>query len=285
MKTTVQDLLVTLFGAITSLLTAILLSWIERHWNFSIYSFMFWFVIPVGAIGAGFVAAGGYYLGAVFFNHRPQKIILLNMIAISLGTYFLIQYLDYIFLEIEGKQVSDVLSFWQYWDLTTAHTSVQFRVGRGHVAVGSPVELGSLGYVYALLQIIGFAIGGVFIYFYLAAKLFCGKCSRYFSNKGTTTRYTGDGEKFKEFFAKMAALLDEHKLSEAIALHATEGGEVKCKTKEHHLKTDVNIKYCKGCGQHYLGLDVMKWNGKDDWSKIDDLCVARLSDTELSLVK
>jgi hypothetical protein len=55
--------------------------------------------------------------------------------------------------------------------------------------------------------------------------------------------------------------------------------------KDYHLRADVNLQFCKGCGQHYLALDVLKWNGKDDWKKINDLSVWRISPTELSLIK
>lgn len=282
MKNTLQDWLITFFGAISSLLTAVILSWMERHWNVSIYSFMVLFVIPVGAISAGLMAAGGYYIGAILCHHRPQKVILINMIAISLGTYFLIQYLGYVFLEIDGRQVSEAVSFKQYWNITTAHTAVQFRFGRGHAAVGDPVELGSLGYVYALLQIIGFAAGGVLIYSMLAAKLFCGKCSRYYSDIGTTTRYAADGDKFVEFFISIAPLLDAYKLSEVITLHSALGGYHK--SNIHHVKCDVCLKFCKKCGVHYLLFDVMKVNGKNEWVRIEDLCVVRFTDAKLTLV-
>src|SRR5262249_57035018 len=105
MKRAIQDFLVSTFGAITSILTAIILYLIEKGIGFSFYSLMVWFFIPVGAIGAGFVAAGGYYFGAKFFNHRPTLLILFNMVAISIGTFILVYYLDYVSLQIDGQAV------------------------------------------------------------------------------------------------------------------------------------------------------------------------------------
>lgn len=99
MTRTVQDLLVTAFGLATSVAIAVLLVLIEIRWELAIYTFTFWFIIPVGAIGAGLVAAGGYYLGARLFNHRPTSILLFNMLGISVGTFFLIHFLTYSFFE------------------------------------------------------------------------------------------------------------------------------------------------------------------------------------------
>ena len=279
MKATIQDLVITIFGAISSLLTAVILFWIESHWNLSIYSFMLWFVIPVGAIGSGFVAAGGYYLGSILFNHKPKGTILLNMVAISIGTYFLIQYLDYLFLEIEGQRIADAISFWSYWDVSISHQSVQFSVkGR---SVGDAIDLGNMGYVYACLQVIGFAIGGFAVYGYLASQVYCDKCSRYFSKKGVAARYTGDSDALQNFLKKLAVLLEESKLSEIISLHANEGGSKVFDAKQHHLQTQIEIKKCKNCNKHHLKFSVSKKN-KDDWKELDELSFSTFSDLELT---
>jgi len=250
MRTSIQDIIITIFGAVSSFLTALLLLWIEREWNHFLYSFMLWFVIPVGAIIFGFIAASGYYVGARLFNHRPHHIILLNMVAISVGTYFLIQYLDYIYFSFEGKPISDYLSFWQYWDFSLSNQEVQFRVGRRGIKAGDAVELGNWGYMYAVIQIIGFAVGGFCVYAYLAAQTYCDKCSLYLSKQGTIIRYADDPNKFGTFLYNVAEFTKENKLSEIISLHAVEGGTAEAGS-EHHLSTSIELKYCKGCNKLY----------------------------------
>ena len=98
MKRLSQDLLVTLFGALSSLLAAIVLAYCELQLNVAIYSFTAWLIIPIGAIGAGFVAASGYYIGSRIFNHKPDKTILLSMVMISFATYFLFNFLIFAFI-------------------------------------------------------------------------------------------------------------------------------------------------------------------------------------------
>jgi len=68
-STTGKELGTSLLGIITTIITVGACSWIEINWNLLIYSFMFWFIIPVGAVGAGFVAASGYY----FLGKKSQK--------------------------------------------------------------------------------------------------------------------------------------------------------------------------------------------------------------------
>jgi hypothetical protein len=57
-STTGKELGTSLLGIITTIITVGACSWIEINWNLLIYSFMFWFIIPVGAVGAGFAAEG-----------------------------------------------------------------------------------------------------------------------------------------------------------------------------------------------------------------------------------
>ena len=96
MKKLVQDLIVTGFGLVSSLLTVVLLILVEEYFNIALYTWMLWLVVPVGAVLAGFAAASGYYLGSWLFNHRPDKLVLLNMVAVALGAYVLIEYIHYL---------------------------------------------------------------------------------------------------------------------------------------------------------------------------------------------
>lgn len=277
-----KDFFITLFGALTSLLTAFILYWIESRWNVSLYSFMLWFIIPVGAGISGFAAASGYYLGSRLFNHKPRKILLFNMLAISCGTYLFIQYLDYSFLEIEGIPVADYLSYWEYLDTSTTNTSIQMRFGRGHAKIGDAIELHSLGYIYALLQVIGFALGSLLLYLYLSTQLYCEKCFRYFSGKGNVSRYTDNNESLANFINQAVNLFKGHNLNEIISLHDTEAGSKKYDLKNHWLKTSLSLKFCKECGIHHLLLNVFKKNGENDWDEINDLSIGALTTKKLS---
>lgn len=267
MKNFLQDLTVTAFGVVTSILTAVLLFLIEQIFGVSLYTWTFWFVIPIGALLAGFVAAGGYYLGARLFNHRPTSLILLNMIAISVGTFFLIHWLGYAFMEIDGKPVSDSVSFGTYLDLLLQHESLQFRF-RG-VKTGSTGELGAWGYVHALLQIGGFAGGGLAAFGYLSSLPYCERCSRYLSRKAQQTRFATDADAFASMVQQLATAFDAGQLQEAIDQHADSANS----PKNGHLKSVLELWQCKQCGINWLKFSCHK-KSRDSWEKISDLSFA-----------
>jgi len=257
-----QDLLAA-FGAATSFVTAIILAAIEIKFDLSIYSWMFWFVIPAGAICSGFAAASGYYAGARCFNHRPTKVLLLNMVVISITTFFLIHYINYYFLIVDGRPARELVDFARYLDIVLSHTAVQFRMRAAKV--GGPVELGSWGYVYAVLQIVGFAIGGIAVYGYLKALPYCERCAKYLVAKHTQTRYTADADQLSQITALVRQCALAGRLQDAIAAHATSGSE--SAGKDHKLRSQVEIKRCKDCDQHWMKFTVSRW-AKDEWKEI-----------------
>src|SRR6202453_4326983 len=181
------------FGAATSFITAAILAAMDIHWDFSFYSYMAFFIIPIGAIFSGFIAASGYYFGAWIANARPTKLILLNMVIVSITTFFLIYYLEYYFMVIDGKAVRDVIAFLDFLKIEVVHTTLQFRMRA--TKIGSPIELGSLGYLFALLQIIGFGVGGFAVYGFLSSKPYCEACSKYLVARDSQIRYTNDPER------------------------------------------------------------------------------------------
>ena len=276
-----QDLLVSLCGCATSLLTAIILAAVEVQTDFSFYTFMYWFVIPVGAICSGFLAASGYYAGARVFNHRPTKILLLNMAVISVSTYFIIQFLNYYFMSIDGKAVHDYIPFSQFLNVELTHTSIQFRMRAAKI--GDAVELGAtMGYVYAGLQIVGFALGGIAVYTYLQAQPYCEKCSKYLASKESQQRFTGNAEQLTDTVGKMLVLVQAGFPQDAVHLN-TATGALK-QEKEMHLRSSIQIKRCKDCGKHWLKLTVSKLSG-NDWKEVNELGFETYTEQPLTTAK
>jgi hypothetical protein len=272
-RKTVEDLLVGLCGFVTSLITAVILWWLERALGFAFYTWMFWFIIPVGAGLAGFAGASGYYAGARIFNHRPTPLLLLNIVVASVSTFFTIHYLSYVMLEIDGRVISDYLSFGQYLDIAVRSTSMAFRLRT--VELGSTGELGGLGYGVAILQILGFAVGGLIVYFHLASTPYCEGCSRYFSSKGKQTRYTGDAEGLSGSAAQVFSDFGDGAIASAIEKHKTFGTPKF--QKGNHLRSWIEVRHCKSCGQHWVKYSVEKRSG-NDWAEIHELRNAGFTD-------
>ena len=184
---------------------------------------------------------------------------LLNIALASVATFFLIHYLSYNILEIEGKQVSDYISFSQYLDIAIRSTSMEFRFRAAKL--GSTGDLGNFGYVVAVLQVIGFAVGGFAVYGYLTSKPYCDKCSRYLSGKGKQIRYAGDAEGLQAATASFMILLGNGEIPSSILEHRNSSGFGSSMPPNNcHLRSIVEIRYCKKCAS--LG-EVCR--GKAEW--------------------
>jgi hypothetical protein len=223
-RRTGEDFLVAGCGFVTCLLTALILWWVEAKFGFALYTWMFWLVIPVGAILSGFAGASGYYAGSWFFGHRPTRLLLLNIVTASVATFFLIYYLSYITPQIDGKGVSDYVPFWRYIDIMLRSTSMEFRY-HGAVKLGSTGELGTFGYVVAVLQIIGSAVGGFVVYAVLVSKPYCERCSRYLSGKGSQVRYTQDAAAFQTNVGQSVQTLSSGAVQSAVELQRSFGSQ------------------------------------------------------------
>jgi hypothetical protein len=85
----VRNLAVALFGAATSVLTAVVLVFLEARTGESLFGYAPWAYVPVGALGAGFLGAIGYLLGSVALRTRPTRILLPGVVLIAAATAYL----------------------------------------------------------------------------------------------------------------------------------------------------------------------------------------------------
>jgi len=272
-----KQILVAAFGATTSLLTGIILGLIEFYTGYAIYSWMFWFIIPAGALLSGFAAASGYYVGAMSFNQRPAGGVLFNMIAASVSAFFVVHYIPYFMLEVDGIRVKDAIPFLQYLDLVIRHTSLSLV--RGGQSTG---ELGSvLGYAFAVLQLVGFSLGGFAVFGWLSQNPYCDKCSRYLKKTGEQVRYTSDSDVFVERISDFAELVDNQKFDEAIRFHADKMG-VEDRQK-HHLKTRLVTRKCLSCDINHLDFIASKYKG-EDWKDISETQIRIFTKAQLNVI-
>jgi hypothetical protein len=188
-------------GLATSLLTAILVVAVEDWLNFSFFTLTFWVVIPVGALITGCFAATGYYFGAILANRRPTKQPLVSMVAVAGGTFFLIYYLQYISLDIDGKPVRDYVTFSTY--LQVVLTKAEYGLMRSQNA---KFEVGAFGYVIAALQLVAFMLGGFGSYLALTSKPFCDRCEKYLKTLSSLKKTFADQPVFESFATRLHSL-------------------------------------------------------------------------------
>jgi hypothetical protein len=268
-----SDLLITAAGIVTTALTVALLVLLELKLEFSLYSYYMLLIVPVGAIAAGFVASSGYYFAAVALGRKPGRLLLLNMLIISAATFFAIHYCQYSLAEVQGMPLRDMLSFEQYLDIIIRSTSfVVQNHGRNAADTG---ELGVWGYLPALLEVLGFAIGGLSMYFVLQGKPYCDRCSRYLGQREVQTRYATDGEELAVMTSRwsdfgtsgnLPAVLDEHR--------ALAADKPKSKT---FYKTEVETRRCSACGRTWLKHSA-KVKTRKDWQDVPGLTFTGMAD-------
>ena len=151
---TEKQLLVAALGIATSLLTGVIVALVLVYTGVAIYSFSLFFIIPVGVFGGRLRQRQRVLPRREAFTGETCRWDSFPQNSLIYRHLFLIYYIPYFVLESEGVRAKDVLSFWQYLDIVFRHTAL--RVLPNSATSG---ELGILGYVVAVLQLAGIALG------------------------------------------------------------------------------------------------------------------------------
>jgi hypothetical protein len=160
---------------ITCVLAAVANVVASRVIGLNFFTVKVWFVIPAGAMVVGMLGTSGAILAARYFNIRPTLADAVLMVIVSAGTMLLIYYLDFMtFVLDDGRKASDLVDFSTFVDvmLTKSH----MRVTRAARDVG---EVGQMGYLLALVEFVGFLIGGASMFGIIRGQLRCPDCDAY----------------------------------------------------------------------------------------------------------
>lgn len=107
MNQLVRNLGIVLFGAVSSLATASGLIFFEARTGQSLFGYSLYTYVPLGAIGAGLIAALGYALGSLLLHSRPARVILPAIVLVAAGTVFIAESAEFaIFMGAKGEAQS-----------------------------------------------------------------------------------------------------------------------------------------------------------------------------------
>lgn len=261
MRQLVQNGGVALAGLATSILTAVAVTVFDRITGFNVFTFSIWGIVPAGAAFCGFAAASGYYVAAKYLHQRPTKVLLLQMIAVAVFTQFLIYWLEYVTLTIDGQHVSDVVPFGQYLDiiLTKAH----YKMGRAmQIDTG---EVGSFGYWLAAFQFLGFLIGGVFVYLHLKAQPACPECGKYLRSVATKGDSFGNFDEFAAYYDNVYA----HPVDSAeFADHI--GADYSAVEEKGAINLTTTVLECPQCFEQSIRESAQVFNGRE-WKDVAEI--------------
>lgn len=262
MNSFAKGLMVGLAGLVSSVATAFLEVYLSRLFGFSIFTAMFWFVIPIGAIGLGCVAASGYYFASMRLHNRPSKALLVQMVAIAGMTQVLIYYLAFATSHLaDGRLVSVALTFGQYMDavLTSGHIQMTLAYAPVHPESG---EVGRLGYVLALIQFVGFLLGGAVVWGRLSKLPFCPSCQTYRKKLGTNTRHFFNKPSATKYYQRA---LSSFNSQDAFLATLADGAEDEVGRKNPSFRIQLHLFVCPQCKNQELDSVVYEVEEKRGW--------------------
>jgi hypothetical protein len=144
--------------------------------DFNIMGWYANYVLPIGALIVGFVAASGYGIASWRTGQKITRRLLWMVLAFQVAAYFAGQYIEFHSLGLQYNDGTPV-SFLSYFDFAARSFSWQQKDG----SAGSP--LGVWGYAFRLLEIVGFCGGSLAVPLLLRAVPYCEGCQSYMKTK------------------------------------------------------------------------------------------------------
>lgn len=163
-----SDVLVITAGLFTTAAALFFVHWLGGQVKeFEIMGLYWLFIIPAGAILVGIGAGSGYGFMSWRTGRKINGSLLVVILTLLALGYILAQWIEFDSLRLP-------IDFLTYFDVTTR--GMTLTIGHAQTSTGS---LGLLGYLFRLLELGGFSLGGLFIPILLRAKPYCGACSLY----------------------------------------------------------------------------------------------------------
>jgi hypothetical protein len=163
-------------GLITSGLTLLGVWAVARSTEFDLMGWYANYVLPMGAFIVGLLAGSGYGLAAWLSNRRVGTALLWCVAGLQVVVYFAAQYIEFRH-EVAGDPELAGVSFLTYFDFYTQNAAWQDDDG----SLGEP--FGLWGYAFRLLEIGGFAVGGIIAPLIMRMQPYCEACSVYMKGR------------------------------------------------------------------------------------------------------
>lgn len=211
------------------------------------------YVIPIGALLVGAVAASGYGIAAWYTGLKMTRRLVWSVVGQLLLSYFIAQYEEYRHM-VPGGQIG----FWTWFDAMTRAFSFASHDG----TPGSP--FGAAGYAMRALEIGGFIAGGWAVPAALRSKPYCDPCRTYRRTKrialmpgGFANDSGADG--FAAIYSAAAAS-DRKAFDEAILRYGPL--EDARETGKARSRIAVDAVRCPRCAEGYLASTRFEGHGK-----------------------
>jgi hypothetical protein len=259
--------IILLSGIATAAITPFVETILSGLLNHDIYTFMTVLVLPAGAYSTGLVSASGFYLSAYLLHQMPNRYLFLMMVLASLLTPILIYFIDYSSLTLDnGTPVDQAVSFPAFVEFSITHATYSF----GRYGIGpSSGPVGSFGYWIAADQLLGFLLGGVSIYVFLAQIPRCSDCRMYMKTFGSKTKVFQSEEPFAVYYDNLFKIsVYSPEFIEAINMDI--GPDLIAKPKKGYISLVESLVTCESCGNQHIK-NVVSVRGDKEWREVNKL--------------
>ena len=262
----VKLLFVTGCGLSTSLTLGAILAAIEIYAGFALYSFTLWFVIPVGAIGAGFGAVAGCYYAARWVHYYPRFLFFISSVAIATGTLAAIHFMVWSASAVEGVPLREQIGYLDYLQWVAHNSSI---VIKQHT--DQPLQLGETGsLIYFAIQTLGFTIGGLCLFGVLRGQPYCHESNTYKQKSGLVELYDRSPQGLENQVKIIKTLLGQGHFHDAITKHPSRES-LAARGYIEGARSVITFYKSKESPTTTLRHQVFVCTGKNEWKEIDGL--------------
>lgn len=312
---------VVLFGAGTSVATAMALIFLEGRTGTAVFGLTILKVVPLGTIGAGLVGAMGYLAASLALRLRPAMMNLLAIVGVAAGVVFMVQSAEFGYFM--GGQVSalaatrDAATFARFMAESVVHSPLALWSGDGedagatmfftratggaqprigdadsrveglgagvqgvmatqdvsntaaaqHAAqfgagletIGAKVKMHGSLWTMLIVQLMGFAAGGLAVFGYLRSLPHCKSCMLLLNLKGARTRYFSRTREMRAAVDEVLTRARERQLQQSILMHLAKGSEKRQEWSEYCSRFE--IRRCIECHTHQLDFHARRKDG------------------------
>lgn len=229
----------------------------------AIYGFSVGVVIPIGAIGCGFVAAAGYSAAARLFHIRPSGPSLAIPLASAMVAFVATHWFTWMRLEIRDDQtLSDLMSFGEY--LRTVITETSYSISSNSTTSTTIDRVGTWGYALTALEITGFALGGWFVAGELRNVPWCSTSGRFMRRSKKRSALFADEAAFLAATDRVVDLLDAGDPAHALDAMSWEKPTRELR-RAAEFSLEVELFACPECDERH-GIATTRHRVKNNWT-------------------
>lgn len=203
-------------------------------------------------------------MGSLFFHTRPTWFLLIEILVVAAVAQLAIYYGEYSTTVLDdGTPASAVIGFWDYLDLYIK--SMHLRIGRGNTDTGA---VGQFGYWLAVIQFVGFIVGGFAMWAALRNHPTCITCGRYLRKLIKKSQTFSTQDEFTQYYDQLFQHpVDTQGFVDLMRWQPRPAGQ---KLVQGVIMSESTLMGCPHCKTQLIAQEV-KVMGQREWKMVSEL--------------